>query len=269
MSQNELKNVDTHFKFGENWSDYSQRIDETAIQQAEDGLLQLVPREALRDASFLDIGSGSGLHSLAASRLGARVTPIDIDPDSVSTTNRVLAAHGVAANARVVSVFEANELGQFDIVYSWGVLHHTGAMWQAVEAASTHVKPGGLFAIALYEKTPLCGPWRVEKKLFTAAPGFIQSAIVGVYGAAKLAALPLLGRNPVRYVKDYHKVRGMSFWHDVRDWVGGYPYESASVDETVARMKTLGFQIVKTKPTGVRLGILGTGCAEFLFRRDD
>lgn len=231
-------------------------------------MLQLIPLDNLKGATFLDIGSGSGLHSLAASRLGAgKITPIDIDANSVATTNKVLAAHDVDAKAQVISVFEMSDLGEFDIVYSWGVLHHTGSMWPAVEAASKKVKPGGLLAIALYEKTPLCGLWKIEKRLFTAAPAFVQSAICGLYGAVKLAALPLLGQNPVNYVRDYAKVRGMSFWHDVRDWVGGCPYESASIEETVERMTGLGFESVMVRPTGARLGILGTGCAEYLFRR--
>ena len=133
-----LTDVSTHFEFGANWKDYSEKIDEVSIRQAESGVLKLIAKTDIAGRTFLDIGSGSGLHSLAALRLGAKsVTAVDIDPNSVETTRKVLALNWPEKNveARLVSILdpEASNLGTFDIVYSWGVLHHTGAMWDAID----------------------------------------------------------------------------------------------------------------------------------------
>jgi 2-polyprenyl-6-hydroxyphenyl methylase/3-demethylubiquinone-9 3-methyltransferase len=264
----DLLRAETHFEFGKNWSDYSSRIDEAEIEQAKKGILALIPAEALQGASFLDIGSGSGLHSLAAHQLGAgEITAIDIDSDSVDTTRRVLARFGAVARVERMSIFDSDTLGTYDIVYSWGVLHHTGDLWQAVRKAAEHVKPGGLFAVALYRKTPMCGAWTVEKRIYTASPKLIRWLLSGIYGVAKLIAMPLAGKNPVTYVRDYHKLRGMSYWHDVHDWVGGYPYQSSTPKETEAFFAELGFKPVKRCDRRPAFGLFGTYCAEYVFRR--
>ena len=62
----------------------------------------------------------------------------------------------------------------------------------------------------------------------------------------------------------------MSFFHDVHDWLGGYPYESVSRDETVAILNDLGFFHVRSfvkKNMIARSGILGSGCDEYVFKR--
>jgi 2-polyprenyl-3-methyl-5-hydroxy-6-metoxy-1,4-benzoquinol methylase len=268
MTKN-LRAAETHFEFGQNWSDYASRIEEDEIQQAIVGLKKIVPEEHIKGATFLDIGSGSGLHSLAAARLGAKeITSIDIDADSVATTKRVLARYGVEARVERMSVFETGSLGQFDIVYSWGVLHHTGDMWAAVRNAANHVRPGGLFAIALYQKTPMCEAWKVEKKLYTAAPNFVRATARAIFCAGFVTSITLRGQNPVRYIRDYKQQRGMSFTHDVHDWMGGYPYESSTPKETVDFVEGLGFKRVHNTDLNPKTGFFGTGCAEYLFRRN-
>jgi len=268
MSGKNLLEADSHFEFGKNWSDYSSLIDEEVIAEAEKGVLALVPAEALKGAAWLDIGSGSGLHSLAAHRLGAgEITAVDIDADSVETTRRVLSAYGVSARIEQMSVFEMDTLGQFDIVYSWGVLHHTGDMWKAIRCAAEKVKPGGLLAIALYQKTLLCGAWTVEKRLYTDAPEFVRKAARGAYIAARFFGLLAKGRNPVTYIRTYKTARGMDFYHDVHDWMGGYPYESSTPQETRESIVGLGFEPVKIGDLKPWLGLFGTGCAEYVFRK--
>ncbi|WP_326525777.1 class I SAM-dependent methyltransferase [Sphingomonas sp.] len=265
----DLTDVETHFEFGKNWADYARQITEEEVADAQAGLASLVPADRIAGASFLDIGSGSGLHSLAAARLGASsITAVDIDPDSVATTRSVLARFGVEADVRQSSVFDIASLGRtFDIVYSWGVLHHTGAMWRAIDEASKMVADNGLFAIALYKKTPACGLWKVEKRLYTAAPEFIRKTARAGLGGAILASHAIRGRSPRSHVSG-HVGRGMKFWTDIHDWLGGYPYESCSLAEIDEFMAARGFtresaNVVKTHA----FGIFGTGCSEFLYRR--
>lgn len=272
MAEN-LTRAETHFRFGENWADYSALIDDEAIQLAIDGLIKLVPLHALRGCRFLDIGCGSGLHALAAIRCGAReVVALDIDKDSVATTRRVLARYAPNAEVTVkeMSVFdpEMAGLGRFDVVYSWGVLHHTGAMWKAIEVAARMVAPSGRFAVALYQKTPMCGFWRLEKRVYLQLPHLAQVGIRKIYNAARLAYMLVRGTNPVSYVREYNK-RGMSFVHDAHDWLGGYPYESVHRDKTIAFMANMGFEAEHAPAERGATGFFGSGCLEFTFRHSE
>lgn len=272
MTQPSLEALEAHFEFGENWRDYLVNVDDNAIREAERGLLRLLPAEAIAGSRFLDIGCGSGLHSLAALRLGASdLLAIDIDPNSVAATRELLSRYAPEApvKLRELSVFDADprELGQFDVVYSWGVLHHTGAMWKAVERASLLVRPGGLFAIALYQKRPTCGGWTVEKRFYAKASGPVRATFRGVYKAALYVALVATGRNPWKYVRNYKSARGMNFHNDVHDWLGGYPYESATPEEVNERVAAMGFTLVSEHPLPPGVGLFGTGCAEYTFRK--
>lgn len=261
----DLIEAEARFRFGENWTDYLRHIDTEAIEEAERGLLALIPAERLKGATFLDIGCGSGIHALAAHRLGARVTAIDIDPDSVAATSKLLQQHGVQGDVRHQSVFEAS--GKFDIVYSWGVLHHTGAMWKAIKHAAALVKPGGLFTIAIYQQTPLCGFWRNEKKFYSKSPKLVQRMIRGLYVTYSCALHVYFGTNPIRFIRGYKSRRGMNYFTDIHDWLGGYPYESADPDELVSFVARLGFSPVVKRPLPKSKGIRAAGCGEFTFER--
>lgn len=269
----DLTNVNTHFQFGENWADFANGLDDASIERARNDLTRLIPLERLTNARMLDIGSGSGLSAVAALQLGAaQLVAVDIDPDSVATSRRVLGrfAAGRQWSAEQASVFDLTpeRFGTFDVVHSWGVLHHTGAMWRAVETAARLVRPGGVLAIALYAKTPVCGFWRWEKRLYTAAPKWARAAIRGAFMAAYLAALVAQGRNPAAYLRDYASKRGMNWTHDVHDWLGGYPYESATPTETVTFLEQRGFALVHSHTRAApALGLFGSPCNEFLFQR--
>jgi SAM-dependent methyltransferase len=268
-----LRERNTHFEFGENWQVYSRKIDQGRIDFAMEGLMKLLP-DGLRGKSFLDIGCGSGLHSLAALKLGAdSVVAIDLDENSVETTRRLLAQFVPQANwkADIVSIFDASPqtLGTFDIVYSWGVLHHTGDMWRAIERAAALVKPGGSFAIAIYAATQFDTVWKIEKRLYAHAPRALQWLARQVYMAALLGRRALLGENPIAYMRNYSKkLRGMNFSNDVHDWLGGYPYETARADDLIARVCAQGFTEVHSFPIPRTRGLLGTGCNEFVFVRN-
>lgn len=268
----DLTALENHYAFGANWKDYLKNLDEAAIVQATKDFAILVPEDMVRGKSFIDIGSGSGLHSLAAIRLGAgSLVAIDIDKDSVEATATTLGKHAANATYRTLqkSILdpETRSLGEFDVVYSWGVLHHTGAMWSAIDAASQHVVKGGAFALAIYRKTPLCWAWRIEKRIFTNAGETTRSIIRAVYTRAYKLGLRLTGRDPQRYINDYNAVRGMNFYNDIDDWLGGFPYESATEDEIESFLKERGFALEYVKGLKPKLGLFGTGCAEFRFRR--
>lgn len=270
----DLKQVETHFKFGENWKEYSKLINEDRITEAEKSLLKLVGSGTLKGKAFLDIGCGSGLFSLAALRLGAKkVLAVDIDPDSVKTTRTILMSQAPRKqfDCKVVSVFDLDPKEQetYDIVYSWGVLHHTGDMYQAIKKASQMVSKGGLLVIALYKKTPCCGFWKWEKRFYSKAPRFVQKIIQSVYILALSLRFLMLGQNPIKYIQEYTTTnkRGMSFFHDVHDWLGGYPYESISTKEMQIYAEKIGYQVVKEFLLPKAYGLFGSGCEEYVLRR--
>ncbi len=261
------------FGFGENWQRFVGDLTDEQIAEAQESLQKLLNQTNLSGLTFLDIGSGSGLSSLVARKLGARVRAFDFDADSLAATQSLIDKYYPCDNGWSVeqgSILDdafTKKLGEFDIVYSWGVLHHTGAMWTALERAAALVAPGGTLAIALYRKTPLCSAWRVEKWLYTTSPRAVQTIIRGLYQAAYLAGIIATRRNPIAYVRSYKTVRGMNWYRDVHDWLGGYPYESATPAEVKAQLSKLGFSVIHSveRPSGI--GIFGTGCDKFVARR--
>jgi len=273
MNRNDLKGLNTHFAFGRNWASYAESIAEAEILEAEAGLQRLLGGQGLVGLRFLDIGCGSGIHSLAALRLGAAdVVAVDLDPDSVATTRAVLAHHAAAGRFRVeqISVFDLQpiKLGTFDVVYSWGVLHHTGDMYGAVRTAAQMVGERGQFVFALYRRTWCCPLWKIEKRWYSRTSGTMQSLARGVYKFFFRLGLWATGRRFSRYVETYKRNRGMDFEHDVHDWMGGYPYESISPGKVDALVGGLGFRKVRVFARSFRLtGVFASGCDEYVYER--
>ena len=267
-----LKDVTTHFSFGRNWASYAGIIDDARLAEAERGLVHLFGGEGLAGKSFLDLGCGSGLHAVAAVRLGAsRIVAVDIDSVAVDTARTVLRQHApqISSDVRRLSVFdlEPETFGRFDVVYSWGVLHHTGAMHEALLRAAQMVAPGGRFAFALYHRTRMCGFWRREKRWYAAASPRAQRAARAVYTALLRLRFALTGGDFRAYVANYQRGRGMDFAHDVHDWMGGYPYESISATEVEVLMRRLGFTHVRSFVTPLTIGLFGSGCDEYVYRQ--
>jgi SAM-dependent methyltransferase len=210
---------------------------------------------------------------LVAMQLGAQpVKGLDVDPLSVEAARTLLSQHagGAGWTTRQASVFDLDPArdGIFEIVYSWGVLHHTGDMTTAIRKAAALVAPGGYFAIAIYRKTLLCPFWRHEKRFYSGAGGAIQAMLRALYIGVCSTAMFVKGRNPIRYNRDYRASRGMSWSHDVHDWLGGYPYESATPDEIVGMLNDLGFAIVRMfEEPASKGGLFGSHCDEFVARR--
>ncbi len=264
------------FAFGENWESYAEKITESKIKMSVNGLYKLV-RNEIKGKTFLDIGSGAGIHSLAALLLGAkRVVAVDIDELSVKTTYAVLKKYAPNNNFEVLklSVFELDPYthGHFDIVYSWGVLHHTGNMIKAIKKTSEMVKDGGLFVFALYRRTWMDWFWKKEKAWYSKASPQAQQMVRNIYILLFKLGLIFTKRNPKSYIENYEKNRGMDFYHDVHDWLGGYPYESISKKEVQHLMNSLGFVEVRSfvregKFFGRSLGLFGSGCDEYVYRK--
>jgi len=263
------------FEFGQNWSQFLADIDDDRIQRAESSLKHMLQVESLASKSFLDIGSGSGLFSLAARRLGARVHSFDFDPKSVFCTRELKNNYfqddesWKVQEASVLDKEFMKSLGQFDVVYSWGVLHHTGQLWPAMENAQERVAPGGKFFIALYNDTgSQSARWHWIKKTYNGLPGALRTPfaiLVTIPGELKLMASSVLTLNPGRYVDswtNYRRNRGMTKWRDIIDWVGGYPYEVSKPDEVFDFCQARGFTLTK-----LRCGNVGLGCNEFVFEK--
>jgi SAM-dependent methyltransferase len=252
------------FKFGENWASFSRGIDESRIVAAKQSLKKLFGEEALANKSFLDIGCGSGLFSIAAAQLGARsILGLDVDPMSVATSQNNAAywlKSPPAISFRQLSVLDAdqmNKLGMFDIVYSWGVLHHTGNMKVALENAGQRVAPDGMLMIAIYNKHWSSPLWKPIKWFYNHAGRWGQKVLIWIFTPIIFLAKWLVTfKNPLKMQ------RGMEFMHNVVDWVGGYPYEYASISEMSVALEKIGFEMLTVLPAKVP-----TGCNEFVCRK--
>ena len=262
---------DQRFGFGENWSRFLALVDERRIREGERSLVEMLGRNRLDGMRFCDVGSGSGLFSLAARRLGATVLSFDYDSASVACTaemRRRFAPNDPGWIIEQGSALDAaylEGLGEFEIVYSWGVLHHTGAMWKAMELVSHLVAKRGVLYVALYnDQGWQSRGWRLIKRAYNRlAPGLrcvvVAPALVGLWGG--LALRDFLRLRPFATWRDYASTRGMSPWHDLIDWVGGYPFEVARPDEVVRFYDRLGFAPQAFRRTA------GLGCNEFVFAR--
>jgi SAM-dependent methyltransferase len=261
------------FSFGENWLAFLDHLDDERIAEAERSVQALCGLRRLDGKRVLDIGSGSGLFSLAARRLGAIVHSFDYDPQSVAGTrklkDRFFSGDGswVVEQGSILDRSYVAALGTYDIVYSWGVLHHTGAMHDAIANAALRVNAGGLFVFALYRKTRLCGLWKIEKRWYAkASPPAQRCARSAFINGLRLKFL-VMRQDFKAYIDKYKASRGMNFAHDVHDWMGGYPYESIAPTEVSALMKKLRFEHVHSNVQPYGLGVFGSGCDEYVYRR--
>jgi 2-polyprenyl-6-hydroxyphenyl methylase/3-demethylubiquinone-9 3-methyltransferase len=261
------------FPFGRNWASFLGVLTEARIQEAERSLREMLGAERLASAAFLDAGSGSGLFSLAAMRLGARrVHSFDFDPESVACARELRrryfpdAQNWTVEQGSVLDPDYMNRLGQWDIVYSWGVLHHTGRMWEGLALVISHVKQPGLLFVSIYnDQGRMSTAWRFVKRLYNTGPvgrvGVI-SVFVPYFAVRGLAIDLMRGRSPAARYKEYRTSRGMSLIHDWKDWLGGYPFEVAKPEEVFEFCRSRGFSLEKLTTCGGRFG-----CNEFVFNR--
>ncbi len=250
------------FTFGQNWLAYSRLLDPERLEDAQRSLATLLDRRSLDGCSFVDVGAGSGLFSIAAVRLGAqRVVALDRDQECLaavagnaarflddSQRARLEVQHGDALASHTLPA------ASFDVVYAWGSLHHSGAMWCAVANAAGLCAPGGRFALALYNRTWFYRAWRLVKQAYHRSPMPLRLLMAAGMAAPRAVVRVARGRRPFRLE------RGMNIWYDSLDWLGGVPYEAATASEVIARLQTQGFQLERSCLTRRH------GCNEFVFR---
>jgi 2-polyprenyl-3-methyl-5-hydroxy-6-metoxy-1,4-benzoquinol methylase len=261
------------FEFGKNWASFLDTLDDEKISEAVDSLRQMLETDSLEGKTFLDIGSGSGLFSLAARKMGAWVHSLDYDPNSVACTqelrrryfpndDRWTVESGSALDAAYIAA-----LGKFDVVYSWGVLHHTGDMWTALANAAVPVAPHGKLFVAIYnDQGTSSRRWTKTKRLYNQLPSSLRFLVVWPsFWVLNWRTLTkdTLRLDPLKSIRNYGKgLRGMSFWQDVVDWVGGYPFEVATPEQIFDFYRQRGFELQRLRTCGGSLG-----CNEFVFRK--
>ncbi len=263
------------FQFGKNWQAFLSILDEERIVHAERSIKEYLGLDSLQGLTFLDIGSGSGLFSLAARRLGAKVHSFDYDQQSVECTKELKNRYFEndekwrIEQASILDDAYTDNLGEFDIVYSWGVLHHTGEMYKALDNASNVVKEGGLLFISIYNyQVYWTACHTMLKRIYNNVPQFGKWLVAGAFilfqvvkGAVKDM---LFFRNPIHRYKEKKESRGMSVWYDWIDWVGGYPFEVARPEEIFDFYYKKGFFLQKLKTSR---GGGGHGCNQYVFRK--
>lgn len=259
----------SRFKFGSNWKRFLRVLNDDRINESEKALKEFLGDNYLSGKKFIDIGCGSGLSSLAARRLGADVLSFDYDPESVNCTLELKKRY--FDNDQMWKVLRGSaldkeflrSLGSFDVVYSWGVLHHTGSMWEALENVKVNTTVGGLLFIAIYND---CGEiteyWKKKKIKYNSLPDWLKTLYaVKVWFPIEFKSFK---HKPKKYFKqwsEYKKSRGMSRWHDMIDWIGGYPYENATEKELIDFYEKDGYLLLKAEPNN------GYGCHQLVFKR--
>lgn len=261
------------FEFGKNWAEFLKLLNNERVALAEESMTSMLECTSLAGQRFLDAGCGSGLFSLAAKRLGATVHSFDFDPHSAACARELKRRYfpqdstWTIDEASVLDKDYLAKLGQFDVVYSWGVLHHTGSMWTALDNVAPLVKPGGALFISIYnDQGKISRRWTQVKRMYNALPPPLRFLVLwpcAVHMWWRPILKDFLLLRPFHTWREYNQKRGMSPWRDIVDWVGGYPFEVATPEQIFNFYRQRGFNLSYLSTCGGTLG-----CNQFVFRLD-
>lgn len=253
----------TRFEFGKNWTQFLKLLNDSRITQAEKSICEMLGVNDLAGKSFLDAGSGSGLFSLAAKRLGAKVYSFDFDPHSVACARELKKRYfpedenWVIGEGSVLDIDYLKQLGSFDVVYSWGVLHHTASMWNAIANMVSLTGSNGFLYIAIYnDQGWISRYWLNVKKIYIRSK--LGKMLMIAFHFPYLYLLRLLRK----IFSSKPLERGMSLWFDMLDWLGGYPFEVAKPNVIIDFYHARGFVLIQKRLCGS-----GLGCNEFCFQK--
>jgi 2-polyprenyl-6-hydroxyphenyl methylase/3-demethylubiquinone-9 3-methyltransferase len=262
------------FEFGDNWSSFLRVVNDERIHAARVSLMEMLGTDDLSGQRFLDAGSGSGLFSLAARQLGARVHSFDYDRQSVACTAELKRRYfpddddWLVQEGSVLDMPFLSTLGVFDVVYSWGVLHHTGAMWRAMENVAPLVRDGGKLFISIYnDQGAVSRRWAHVKRFYCESPPIVRWAVIGGVAAAwgsRALARRLFSPRHWRAKRGEGRparARSMSRYYDLKDWVGGYPFEVARPAAVSEFYQEKAFTLLRLTTDG------GHGCNQYVFQK--
>ncbi|NCA22316.1 MAG: class I SAM-dependent methyltransferase, partial [Crocinitomicaceae bacterium] len=250
--------------FGENFEkNLLNRFNEENLLEAKSFLSHYLEFKDFSGKTFLDAGCGSGVFSIVAHQMGAKVTTFDIEEEALNNLEILKTRFHIEPNqiksfiSDILDVNTLTSLGQFDLVMCWGVVHHTGNLWQAIDNVSKCVKPDGLIHLGIYNTADNFGfyPdgrfgtslfWKKVKRFYSNRATWFQN-VIDFFAFLGIFFIYLLSfNNPIKKLKENER-RGMSWQSDLKDWLIGYPYEYASPEEVFNFMKERGFTLIKLK----------------------